>query len=419
MTSTHEFEEGAAAFRQQLSKGNKAPFAISPGQEFELLRLNGAVVTVAVTDDVVATPTQATNPSNDPAAGSRQQKLRAIALENAVQAIHTGELYILHEPGKTPRERTHDPETGYPIRVLPVGDPEANALFNEAMRAHFRGQKAAKEETKVITSIQFKVLRVENPPGTRNILLHFERDSNYGLAIEVWQDVTRLQGRPGPAPDQRDWRQKEWVGVNGPRVLRWVLPQEFSPDEAKALAKEMEKKWKGSHPLPDGAVPEFAAALHRDGWKYHLVARVLREPGSPRPPVPGNALVGVRLDQSSQDGPKTELGERLLFKTAANRATGFILRWHAYPAQQGKFGNRWILDWVDPDTGVIFHRIENSFIKPVKLTSPAVPPLPLVSAARQLAEPGTSVPFRLLRAEESTVRGAAPTAWWMSSPRWN
>jgi serine/threonine protein kinase len=138
--------------------------------------------------------------------------------------------------------------------------------------------------------IDFKVLRVENPPGTRDILLHFERDSNYGLAIEVWQDVTRLQGGPGPAPDQRDWRQKEWVGVNGPRVLRWVLPLEFTPDEAKALAKEMERKWKGTHPLPDGAVPEFAAALHRDGWKYHLGTKVLREPGSPRPPAPAGAL---------------------------------------------------------------------------------------------------------------------------------
>ena len=274
--------------------------------------------------------------------------------------------------------------------------------------------------------IEFKVLRVENPPGTRNILLHFERDSNYGLAIEVWQEVTRLQGRPGPAPDQRDWRHKEWVGVNDPRVLRWVLPQEFTPDEAKALAKEMERKWKGSHPLPDGAVPEFATALHRDGWKFHLVTKVLREPGSPRPPapagalftaeqrflVPGDALVGVRLDQSSKDGPKTELGERLVFKMAANRATGFILRWHAYPAQQGKFGNRWMLDWVDPDTGVIFHRVENSFIKPVQLTSPAVPPLPNLGGPTRLGETKASAAFQLLRAEAQNAAGAALTEWW-------
>jgi len=274
--------------------------------------------------------------------------------------------------------------------------------------------------------IDFKVLRVENPPGTRNILLHFDRDSNYGLAIEVWQDVTRLQGRPGPAPDQRDWLQKEWVGVNGPHVLRWTLPNEFTPDEAKALAKEMERKWKGSHPLPDGAVPEFATALHRDGWKYHLVTKVLREPGSPRPPapagtlfaaeqrinLPADSLVRLTLDQSANDGPKTRLGEELVFKTAPDRATGFVLRWHAYPAQQGKFGNRWLLDLVDPDTGVIFHRIENSFIKPVELASPDVPPIPHISTARQLAESGTWIPFHLLHAEESTAAGAALTAWW-------
>jgi predicted Ser/Thr protein kinase len=274
--------------------------------------------------------------------------------------------------------------------------------------------------------IGFKVLRVENPPGTRNILLHFERDSNYGLAIEVWQDVTRLQGRPGPAPDQRDWRQKEWVGVNGPRVLRWALPQEFTPDEAKALAKEMERKWKGSHQLPDGAVPEFATALHLDGWKYHLVTKVLREPGSPRPPAPegalftaeqrinwpADALVRLTLDQSATDGPKMRLGEELVFKTSPDRATGFVLRWHAYPAQQGKFGNQWILDLVDPDTGLIFHRIENRFATPVVLTSPDVPPLPHISAARQMADSKAGRAFQLLHAEESTDSGAALTAWW-------
>jgi predicted Ser/Thr protein kinase len=79
---------------------------------------------------------------------SASDKARAWALESAAQAIRTGELYILHEPGKTPPERTHDPETGYPILGLPVGDAEAFPLFNEAMRAHFRDQKAALEEAK-------------------------------------------------------------------------------------------------------------------------------------------------------------------------------------------------------------------------------------------------------------------------------
>jgi hypothetical protein len=74
--------------------------------------------------------------------------LRAIALESVAEAVRTGELYILHEAGQTPHELTHDPETGYRILVLPVGDPEAFKLFNEAMRAYFRDQKAAKAKAK-------------------------------------------------------------------------------------------------------------------------------------------------------------------------------------------------------------------------------------------------------------------------------
>ena len=65
-----------------------------------------------------------------------------------MQAIRKGEFHILHEPGKTPRELIRDPETGYPIIALPVGDPEFDAIFNSAMRAYYREQKAAKDETK-------------------------------------------------------------------------------------------------------------------------------------------------------------------------------------------------------------------------------------------------------------------------------
>ena len=146
------------------------------------------------------------------------------------------------------------------------------------------------------------------------------------LCADGYQELNRIArlSPDGKVPKDgfRTAQQKTWVGLNGGRVLGWTLPQEFSEAEASALAKEMEQKWKGSHPLPDGAVPEFATVPHRDGWKYHLVTRVLREPGSPRPPaparalftaesrfiVPADALVGLRLDQSSKDGPKTELG---------------------------------------------------------------------------------------------------------------
>ncbi len=288
------------------------------------------------------------------------------------------------------------------------------------------GAQAVELAPPIPEHIDFKVLRVENPPGTRDIQMHFERDANYGLAIEVWQDVTPSPDGKAPKKGYRTWQQKTWVGLHGGRVLGWTLPQEFTEAEASALAKEMEGKWKGSHPLSEGAVPEFATSLHRDGWKYHLVTRVVREPGSPRPPPParalftaeqriiwpGGALVRLTLDQSANDEPKTLLGESLVFKTDPKRETGFVLRWHAYPAQQGKFGNQWILDLVDPDTGVIFHRIENRFAVPVIVTSPDVQPLPHVSEAAQLGDSRTWISFQLLHVEDRAVPSAALTAWW-------
>ncbi len=134
------------------------------------------------------------------------------------------------------------------------------------------------EMAQVPQQIDFKVTRVENPPGTRNIVLHFERDANPVLGIEVWQDVRPSQTGQQPAPGYRNWNQKYWVDFNGPRTLSWVLPQEFTVAEARALAKEMERKWKGLHPLPNGAVPEFGTAVHREGWKYHLLAKVRPAP---------------------------------------------------------------------------------------------------------------------------------------------
>ena len=137
--------------------------------------------------------------------------------------------------------------------------------------------------------IEFKVLRVENPPGTRDILLHFERDKNPGLGLEVWQDVTPSDGlRKQPKPGTyRDWQVKTWAGVNN-RVLGWTLPKEFTEAEARAVAKDIEKRAKDWRQLPEGALWEFATVTHRDGWKYHLLATVKRAPGAvpPGPPAP-------------------------------------------------------------------------------------------------------------------------------------
>lgn len=80
------------------------------------------------------------------------------------------------------------------------------------------------------TQIDFKLLRVENPPGTRDIRLVFERDANYGLALEVTQDVTP-SGTNAPKPGHRDWRQKTWLGLNAGRIINWTLPEEFTPQD--------------------------------------------------------------------------------------------------------------------------------------------------------------------------------------------
>ena len=143
--------------------------------------------------------------------------------------------------------------------------------------------------TAIPPHIEFKVLRVENPPGTWDILLHFERDQNPALGLEVWQDMTPSAGlREQPhRGTYRTWQVKTWAGVND-HVLGWTLPLDFTEAETRAVAKDMEQRAKSWRQLPDGALLEFATVTHGDGWKYHLLATVKRAPGAvpPGPPAP-------------------------------------------------------------------------------------------------------------------------------------
>ena len=133
--------------------------------------------------------------------------------------------------------------------------------------------------------IDFKVIRVENPPGSPVISLLFERDKNYGLGLEFSQDVIAGPGEKMPRPGYRDFREKTFLGVNGGNGFAWKLPEEFSGEEARAVAKEVEATARKYPQLNDGALIEFAHAKHRDGWTYVLLARVLREPGAPQTPA--------------------------------------------------------------------------------------------------------------------------------------
>ncbi len=154
-------------------------------------------------------------------------------------------------------------------RIAALGEADAKATTG------------AKVAAAIPPHIEFKVLRVENPPGTRDILLHFERDTNAALGLEVWQDVTPSAGlRKQPQPGTyRDSQVKTWAGVYD-RVLGWTLPPDFTEAEARAVAKDMEQRAKDWRQLEDGRLWEFGTVPHRDGWKYHLLATVKRAPRS-------------------------------------------------------------------------------------------------------------------------------------------
>ena len=72
---------------------------------------------------------------------------RIRAIQAAMESIRLGEGVILAEPGKTPPEQTHDPETGLVIFWSPVGGPPGYVeTVNATIRAWHREQKAAREE---------------------------------------------------------------------------------------------------------------------------------------------------------------------------------------------------------------------------------------------------------------------------------
>ncbi len=133
--------------------------------------------------------------------------------------------------------------------------------------------------------IEFQVTRIENPPGSRVIVLHFERDNISSLGLEVSQDVIASPDGKAPKPGYRDFQEKVFVGASGSRQFAWQLPEEFSPEEVRAAAKDVETRARTMTQLPDGAVIEFAHAKHRDGWTYILLARVRPEWEAPESPA--------------------------------------------------------------------------------------------------------------------------------------
>jgi len=174
--------------------------------------------------------------------------------------------------------------------------------------------------------IHFKFLRVEVPKDSHRLELYFERDTNYGLGIEVTQ--TALPGPNGESIPLDFWlkygSQTKWVGVNSPNVLVWRLPEELSENEIQAGVKELEQNARQWTQLPEGSKPEFAHIKNREGWTYVLWSHVLREPSlrathSPAPTLPVTNLNPAvestssqfNMQKNSQTKPAEEIKSRI------------------------------------------------------------------------------------------------------------
>jgi hypothetical protein len=174
--------------------------------------------------------------------------------------------------------------------------------------------------------INFKFQRVEVPKDSHRLELYFERDTNYGLGIEVTQ--TALPGPNGESIPLDFWlkygSQTKWVGVNSPNVLVWRLPEELSENEIQAGVKELEQNARRWTQLNEGSNPEFAHIKNREGWTYVLWSHVLREPSLRATPLPAPSLPVTNLNpavestssqfnmqKNSQSKPAEEIKSRI------------------------------------------------------------------------------------------------------------
>jgi outer membrane protein assembly factor BamB/predicted Ser/Thr protein kinase len=148
------------------------------------------------------------------------------------------------------------------------------------------------------------------------------------------------------------------------------------------------------------------------------------QPGSPHPPAPEGALwtaerrvvippamhVTVVATERVNDGEEIAFSQ-LDFKTAADSRLGIVVRWRPYGPDHPTQSDSWLLDLVDPQNGVIFHRITGKLPKSAIVSSPDVLPLPGGTPEAQLATPDSVTSFRFLRAEVSDGPGEPLRKW--------
>ena len=151
----------------------------------------------------------------------------------------------------------------------------------------------ATEDVSAPQQIEFKVTRVEVPAGKRTILVHFERDARPGLGLEVTQDMT---ASPDGAAPKRGYRSQRAENVGGSEGSALPELDASGGVHGRRSARRCESARSACQAVPttaEGALVEFASAKHRDGWSYHLLAGVKREPvepatsGSPQPAPSG------------------------------------------------------------------------------------------------------------------------------------
>ena len=243
--------------------------------------------------DVQLTPLSTEANQAAPRAASDPVLANRLALASLLQKLH-----------QLPATSDEQGALWLPVPGAAVPVPKRVEVAAQIERLRRLIRTGGEREASIPSHIEFKVLRVENPPGTRDILLHFERDKNPALGLEVWQDVRPSDGlRKQPQPGTyRDWQVKTWAGVNS-RVLGWTLPSDFTEAEARAVAKDLEQRAKAWRELEDGRLWEFAHAKHRDGWTYHLLATVKRTPGMENPPAQPPAVAPLIRREVKQANP--------------------------------------------------------------------------------------------------------------------
>jgi hypothetical protein len=141
--------------------------------------------------------------------------------------------------------------------------------------------------------VDFKVLRVENPPDTRALQIFFERDDRPGLGFEVGESFEGDREKVVFSDNDYRLTTARWVGPRDARVLSFELPTQFKSADAKRAAAELQARlfaerdaWRK---IPAGAVPLIGKVKHRDGWHVSLFLRVKPEPGFVSPDKTNNS----------------------------------------------------------------------------------------------------------------------------------